>query len=400
MFRIQHLLLLLFCLLNLELSAQWKKIYVNFNNDLFDLQQVPDRVFAVGQGSTVIKSADSGKSWTKMPLTIPSNLRTVYFFDSLTGLVSGENARIQKTYNGGKTWSQKYVRTAAYTYDMTFAGNKGIAVGKDLLAISSTDAGETWTVDTTPLVRKQLNSVCISQGGYCWTVGDSGFVFKKHINEKKWQQVFSGTDINLTSVSAIGDDVIIIVGGMPDTAKVGKHLNILLYSSDSGKTWLRTSLPELKTVYSSYFFNSDTGFICGTNGIISKCYQVFNERSQQLSGTATALNKIEFFRNNGLAIGDGGTILRTNNRGGFGLSIPSLQLPSINLYPNPNKGHFYINAGNHNISQISAIDQSGKSVQVVYIDGAYSIIGSSKGIYHLQILLENGQMASSTIEIQ
>jgi photosystem II stability/assembly factor-like uncharacterized protein len=97
MFRIQHLLLLLFCLLNLELSAQWKKIYVNFNNDLFDLHQVPDRVFAVGQGRTVIKSADSGKSWTKMPLTIPSNLRTVFFFDSLTGLVSGENARIQKT---------------------------------------------------------------------------------------------------------------------------------------------------------------------------------------------------------------------------------------------------------------------------------------------------------------
>ena len=153
-------------------------------------------------------------------------------------------------------------------------------------------------------------------------------------------------------------------------------------------------------MYSSYFFNSDTGFICGTNGIISKCYQVFNERSQQLSGTATALNKIDFYRNNGLAIGDGGTILRTSNRGGFGLNIPIRQMPSISLYPNPNKGNFYISTGHHTIRQIIAIDQSGKLLDLVYSDGVYSISGSVKGIYHLQILLENGQMACSTIEIQ
>jgi hypothetical protein len=152
-------------------------------------------------------------------------------------------------------------------------------------------------------------------------------------------------------------------------------------------------------VYSSYFFNSDTGFICGTNGIISKCYQVFNQRSQQLSGTATALNKIDFYHNNGLAIGDGGTILRTSNRGGFGLSIPILQMPSISLYPNPSNGIFHNSAGLHAVKQISAIDQSGKLIEVCHADGAYSLCGAGKGIYYLQIMLDNGQIASSTIEI-
>ena len=398
MFRFCHFLLFICLLTSSSLSAQWKKIYTSYNNDLFDVHQVPGMVFCAGQGSTVLKSADSGKSWNKLSLTIPSNLRTVYFFDSLTGMVSGENARIQKTYNGGKTWTQKYVRTAAYAYDMSFKGNDGIVVGKDLLAISSHDAGETWTVDTTPLVRKQLNSVAISPGGFCWTVGDSGFIFKKHISEKKWTQVNSGSMINLSSVSCIDDSTIIITGGMPDTAMVGKHYNILLFSSDAGQSWLSTALPELKTIYSAWFQDSDTGFICGTNGIISKSYQIFSNRSQQLSGTASALNKVDFYNNNGLIVGDGGTILRTTNRGGRGLNINETSLPKIHIYPNPGCEGFYINSGQQNIHSIKAFDVNGKSIEI-HNDGNF-VSTNFKGLLFLSIELDHQQKWNCTIVLQ
>ena len=397
MFRPLQFLLCICLISSFSLSAQWKKIYTGISNDLFDVHQAPGMVYAAGQGSTVLKSADSGKSWKKLNLTIPSNLRTVYFFDSLTGMVSGENARIQKTYNGGKTWTQKYVRTAAYTYDMTFNGSNGIAVGKDLLAISSNDAGETWTVDTTPLVRKQLNSVAISPSGHCWTVGDSGFIFKKHLSDKKWTQVNSGSMINLTSVSCIGDSIIIITGGMPDTALVGKHYNILLYSSDAGQSWFRTTLPELKTIYSSWFQDSDTGFICGTNGIISKSYQIFNFRSQQLTGTASALNKIDFQNNNGLVVGDGGTILRTTNRGGRGLSTPDLAIPSIKLYPNPSSSTFTVSAKDHQIISLTAQNINGQSIDILQNGNTYSC--DYKGILILRIQLDNQQIWNGTIAL-
>lgn len=397
MFLVRNLLLVALCLTQISLSAQWKKIYTTFSNDLFDLHQVPGKVYAAGQGSTVIQSSDSGKSWKKLSLTIPSNLRTVYFFDSLTGMVSGENARIQKTYNGGLTWTQKYVRTAAYTFDMSFNGNSGIAVGKDLLAISSSDAGETWTVDTTPLVRKQLNSVSISPSGNCWTVGDSGFIFRKHLSEKKWTYVNSGTIINLTNVSTIGDSVIIITGGMQDTAQVGKHFNILLFSNDNGASWLSTTLAELKTIYSAYFFDADTGFICGTNGIISKSYQIFNQRSQQLSGTATALNKIDFYNNNGLIVGDGGTILRSTNRGGRGLTTSYLSVSPIRLFPNPSKGNFTITHPETGIISVKAFDCTGKEVSVNFSNDIYTI--KQSGTFTLQVLLENRQMWHTTIVI-
>lgn len=381
----------------MNLSAQWKKIYTSYTNDLFDVCQVPGKVYAVGQGSTVLQSSDSGKSWQKLNLSIPSNLRTVYFFDSLTGLVSGENARIQKTYNGGKTWTQKYVRTAAFAYDIDFSGNKGIAVGKDLLAISSVDAGETWTVDTTPQVRKQLNSVSISPSGNCWAVGDSGFIFRKHLSEKKWIPVTSGSIINLTNVSTIGDSFIIITGGMPDTAQVGKHLNVLLFSFDNGQTWLSAPLNELKTIYSAYFFNEDTGFICGTNGIISKSYQIFNQRSQQLSGTASALNKVDFLNNNGLIVGDGGTILRSTNRGGPGLKIASISNSPIQIYPNPSSGNFSIKNTAETIVSIKAFDCNGRETTLNKNMENYTL--QHAGIYTIQVLLNNGQLWHSTIQI-
>jgi len=396
--KLRYLLLTIVILFAHQASAQWKKIYTNYNNDLFGLHQVQGRAYVCGQGSAILKSNDSGKSWSKLTLTIPTNLKAIYFWDTLTGIVTGENARIQKTTNGGKTWTQKYVRTAAFAFDMKFSGNNGIAVGKDLLAVSSNDAGETWTVDTTPQVRKQLNCVSISKGGYCWTVGDSGFAFKKHISEKKWQQVYLGTKINLTTVNTIGDSIIIIAGGMQDTANVGKHFNILYYSIDSGKSWLSTTLSEMKTIYASYFQDGDTGFLCGTNGIISKSYQPLSTRGMQLSGTATALNNIYFSGNNGLIIGDGGLILRTTNRGGRGLSISSIPKLQLQTFPNPNTGEFKITC-QENIQNIWITNILGQTIPYSFNNGILQLKNVENGQYFLKIETDSGAILQTTISV-
>lgn len=396
--KLRLMLLISALLFSHQASAQWKKIYTSYTNDLFGLHQVQGRAYACGQGSTVLKSNDSGKSWSKLTLTIPTNLKAIYFWDTLTGIVTGENARIQKTINGGKTWTQKYVRTAAFAFDMKFSGNTGIAVGKDLLAVSSNDAGETWTVDTTPLVRKQLNCVSISPGGYCWTVGDSGFAFKKHVSEKKWQQVYLGTKINLTTVNTIGDSTIIIAGGMQDTANVGKHFNILYYSTDSGKSWLSTPVNEMKTIYASHFQDGDTGFLCGTNGIISKSYQPLSKRGMQLSGTATALNRIHFLGNNGLIIGDGGLILRTTNRGGRGLSISILPKIQFQTYPNPSNGEFKISC-QETIQKIWVTNSLGQSVPFSFNNGTLKLEDATSGQYFLKIETVSGSLLQTTISV-
>lgn len=379
--------------------AQWKKIYTAYSNDLYDVKQLGSKSYICGQGSMVLSSSDSGKSWKKLTLSIPSNLRTLYMLDTATVIVSGENARIQKTTDGGKTWSQKYVRTAAYAYDITFKGNDGLLVGKDMLIVSSQNAGESWAVDTTPQVRKQLNSVCITPSGICWAVGDSGFILKKKLSDKKWNKINSGTSIDLKSVNCIGDSIVFICGGMPDTSQIGKFYNILLYSSDSGKNWISTAVAEMKAISHSVFYSGDSGFMIGSNGIISKIYHPITKRSQQLSGTANTFNRISYVSENGIIVGDGGTILRSTNRGGWGLGIAFKQsMPEINLFPNPGDGKFSIET-DQMIQEIRIYDSLGKSINYKQIDENYHLPEGYKGRAYVVIRLSDDREYVTVIEV-
>lgn len=381
---------ILACLLSLNVSAQWKKIYSGSINDLYDVRQYNNRVYACGQNSTLIFSADSGKTWKTLNIPIASNLRTLHFFDSLKGIVTGENARVLKTYDGGKTWTQKYARTAAYAYDMRFLGDSGILVGKDFLIASTSNGGETWRVDTTDQIRKELKSITISPEGRCWAVGDSGFLLNKHLTHNKWQTVKLPTKINLSSVVTFGESDIVICGGMPDTARVGKHFNILFYSQDTGKTWTSSSVSEMKTIYSASYFNKDTGFMVGSNGIVSKVYQPLAKRGQQISGVSSTLNRISCSYNVAIIVGDGGTVLRSTNRGGFGVNIEAISSAHpINLFPNPGNGSIQIESS-ETITQAELSDLNGRILQSNFDPTNGQLQTDYSGFAIIKITFENG----------
>lgn len=369
--------------------TQWKKVNSGFSNDLFDVQTIGKFAFACGQNSKIIQSRDSGKTWKSLVLTIPANLRCLYFSDTLKGFVSGENARIQKTTDGGKTWSQKYIRTAAFAYDITFQGPFGLAVGKEMMVVSSDNDGENWSLDTTFKLSKQLNSVAISPGGICWAVGDSGVIIRKTLSLKKWTLVPSGTKINLTSVTCFDDSIVVICGGMPDTAQVGVHFNVYLISRDTGKTWEQSVIPEMKTILSAYFITPDTGIMSGTNGIICKIYHPLYSRGQQISGTANALNRITYADGYGLVVGDGGTILRTINFGGNGLSVYNTHSNFPEVFPNPCFDFLEIQNENK-ISEIRCVYADGKCENLNFQNQKIDVSELPPGIYVLYIVTENG----------
>lgn len=386
-------LLILLMLLGSSVSAQWKKMNLNSTKDFYDIHFSGPKGYAAGHNSALFKSSDSGKSWQSLALTIPSNLRAVYFISPDTGFVTGENARIQKTTNGGQTWTQKYVRTAAYAYDIQFAGTYGIAIGKDMLVISSSDAGETWTVDTTPLNGKQLNSACITPAGVCWAVGDSGIIIKKLVGQKKWFAVTGLTKVNLNSISSISASVLVAAGGMPDTAIIGKYYNVILKSTDSGNSWNQTTVPEMKTITSVCFVNGDTGFFAGSNGIICRTYDPLSQRAQQLSGTASTLNGIGNCGNNVFICGDGGTMLYSSNRGGYGLGINPLHASDVSLAPQPALGHLHLNSPSR-ITRLQVTDLSGRSVNFHFDIELSRLEMKDPGMYFLKLEFEDGTSAS------
>jgi photosystem II stability/assembly factor-like uncharacterized protein len=336
----------------------------------------------------LLKSTDTGKTWRNLNLSISQNIRAVFFLNKDTGFFIGENARIQKTNDGGSTWSQKYVRTAAYGYDIKFRGQYGISVGKDMLAVSSNNMGETWTVDTTFISNKRLNSVCILPNGQCWAVGDSGYILSKHISRRLWENKKYASKINFTSISAIGDSILIICGGMPDSANVGKFQNIILRSIDRGNNFVSSNMTEMKIPNSSYFFNADTGFVCGSNGLISKSYHPINKRGLQITGSASSLNAVFFEKNIGLSVGDGGSIYRTTNNGGYGLGLISSNETPFIIYPNPSNGVCAISQS-EDIENIKVYNALGEEIQFEMKADLSEIRFSGKGLFTLQIQSKN-----------
>ncbi|MES2618996.1 MAG: YCF48-related protein [Bacteroidota bacterium] len=385
-----------------EANAQWKKISSTSFEDLYDISVVGHKTFAVGNNSTVLYSGDTGKSWKKMTLTIPNNLRSVCFIDTSIGFVIGENARIQKTTNGGKTWSQKYVKTAAYGYDIAFYNQYGIAVGKDMLAVSSSDTGETWKVDTTLIKFKKLNSVTITNDGNCWAVGDSGYILTKTILTRHWNITRYPSNVDFNHVSHIGNGTIIITGGMPDSSTVGKYFNIFLISVDTGKTWKQRTLSEMKIINTAYFISKDSGFLAGSSGIIVKCKGGIDDRGQQLSGVAASLNEIEFYNGIGLAVGDGGTVLRTTNYGGYALSLVTNKVPSIGIeiYPMPGNGNISLFA----TEQLSKVTVCNLAGQVVFesnnIEGKHVISDLVPGVYFVGVMNASGAFETLKVVVQ
>lgn len=381
-------------------NAQWKKIFPPTSKDLYDVQIIDNKVFAVGNGSALLKSTDTGKSWKNLVLTVPANLRALWFLDSNLGFVIGENARIQKTTDGGKNWTQKYVRTASYGYDIAFQNNRGIAVGTDMLAISTVDYGENWTVDTTFSKSRKLNSVTIMPDGNCWAVGDTGYILNKNINSKKWKVIKYPTTVDLNHVSHIGNNILIITGGMPDTAIVGKFYNILLISTDTGKTWQENAISEMKIINDAYFRNEDTGFLVGSNGLISKCRNGVTGSGLQLTGSSSSLNQITFSNGIGIVVGDGGAILRTTNDGGFLLSTRSVKNnnSSVSLVPNPCIDQFSLQTDG-GFSEVRVMDnegrliytdtqyESGKTIKIEY-PGLYTVtVNDGNGVYSVKKLV-------------
>lgn len=371
-------------------QAQWKKVFTTNSQDLYGVQLIDVYAFAVGQNNTILKSVDTGKTWKNQFLSIPTNLRALCFLDTNIGFIIGENARIFKTVNGGKNWISKYVRTAAYGYGITFNGQNGLAVGADLLIVSTKDLGENWIVDTTFKANITLKSTCITSAGDCFAVGDSGYILKKNINRNKWQKLPFQTNINLTKVLSFNDSVILIFGGMRDSTQVGKHLNIILKSTDAGKTWQKTVAPEMKTILNAWFKNQDTGFLVGTNGIISRVYEPFSSRNQMLSGISSDINEVSFNGSVGLGVSFGGVIIRTSNFGGYALNIKENH-HDVEFFPNPSNGIINLKT-KQELVKIEVFNALGlvKSIDVSTKNHQLDLSELNNGCYFMKIFTTNG----------
>ncbi|MFN6074168.1 MAG: WD40/YVTN/BNR-like repeat-containing protein [Fluviicola sp.] len=335
--------------------------------------------WAVGASGTILTTSNGGTTWTAQTSGTTQTLRSVYFITSSEGYACGEAGVVLKTTNGGTTWTALTSGTSQHLNDITSVSTTEFAIcGANGTVLNSTDSGNTWTLELS-FTTENLNAVSFSgttqtlrsvyfitssEGYAC---GDAGVVLKTINGGTTWTALTSGTSQHLNDITSVSTSEFAICGTK------GTVLN----STDSGNTWtleLSFTTENLNAVS----FSGTTLFSVGNNGNLAK-RNAFSNWSLDNKGISTPLREVSKFNNEYLAVGNGGIIFKSIDKGanwsklnsGSTLNLLSVEMinPSISIVGSVFGSMFRTTNGGTTWSAISS-GLTGNITDIKYIPGA------------------------------
>jgi len=254
-------------------------------------------IFALESKGNLLKSTDSGKTWTSKIISSTIPIREIAFYDQLNGVACGNNSVILRTEDGGETW-QKTFEGGNFRFSKLKYISKNTILAIDLFNIArSYDGGKTWTLFENSLSFYSINDIAESPSGVLLAVSEKRKIatLTNYLADS-----LSILTVNMPLISAafVRDEMAIVIGR--------NTIGQLFYDKNSG------SFPNIQyfTVDSVYEeIKLENGKVQKTNGV-----QLFSMR----------LISIKFISDNvGYIIGNestNGYILKTED-GGFSWKI-------------------------------------------------------------------------------
>ncbi len=155
------------------------------------------RLWAVGGGSTILKSDDRGDHWASVGSETSNYLYLLAVTsDGQRVWAVGNGGRILKSDDrgdhwtavaSGTTWSLRSIATSS-------DGRRLLAVGDISTILKSDDRGDHWTPVISGTTSIILNSIAVSSDGQrMWTVGYAGQILKSDDRGDHWMPVASGS---------------------------------------------------------------------------------------------------------------------------------------------------------------------------------------------------------------
>ncbi len=263
--------------------------------------------YAVGQDGVILKTNDAGISWAPQNSGTTNGISSVYFTDADTGYAVGSGGSLLKTTDAGLNWNLLPGASISLSSVFFTSVNVGYAAGTNgsSATINKTiNGGITWTVQlTTPVTNFHAVYFCNDTTGY--VVGNGGRIFKTTNAGNTWTQQISGVTTSLFSVYFTDEN----------NGYVGDYGRILR-TSDGGATWTSLTIFQSYELYGMYFTDSNTGYAVGRSGKILKTTNAGVSWSFLNSGTNINLRSVYFTDlNNGYAVGESGIMLKTTDAG-------------------------------------------------------------------------------------
>ncbi len=160
---------------------------------LLDATRVESYVVAVGERGATLRSDDDGRTWLQSASSTKSTLTAVSFAPlSLKGWAVGHQSTIISSADGGRSWKSCYdapTKDSIFLDVLAIDANRIIAVGAFGLAMKSQDAGRSWTLLKPIDTDQHLNRITANEEGSLFIAGERGLLLRSTDSGASWEKI-------------------------------------------------------------------------------------------------------------------------------------------------------------------------------------------------------------------
>lgn len=234
-------------------------------------------------------------------------IKDVFFLDLNKGWAVGQSGKILHTVDGGQTWVQLSAPVTEDLYGVCMSTNSiGWIVGANETLLKTTDGGNTWNSASPPSgTSSHLYTVQFVDENHGWITGfwDN---FRTTDGGATWE-VFHPISSTMWDAHFIS----------PLKGWICGVASYIGYTVDGGVTWTPAVPPTAADMYTLYV-NGDMSSVtvAGSGGFIYQTTNFGSSWDQVNVSAPGALLDIDFLNSQvGLAVGNSGTVLSTQNGG-------------------------------------------------------------------------------------
>lgn len=224
------------------------------NSLLLDAAVVQKTVLAVGERGAILRSADSGMTWTSVVSPTRATLTAISFSDDSHGWIVGHDGVILATADGGTTWTQQFDNPELSFLDVLALDARHAWVSGAFGAFfSTTDGGKTWTRQTILTEDLHFNALTATGSDTVVLAGERGTLLRASRNEP----IFTATPVDYEgsffSLLDLGADTLLACG-------LRGHV---FRSEDNGTSWQPVELPSPSLILAAVKLNNGTIVLAG-----------------------------------------------------------------------------------------------------------------------------------------
>lgn len=255
---------------------------------------------------TLMVSPVNGQ-WYQIPSPYAGYLRCIAFFDEHVGFIGG-NSSLIKSVDSGVTWSVAANNTPTYNSFSFPSETTGYFCTQDGQIGKTTDQGSTWTNVYITETGTALYDIFFVDDNIGYAVGENGMIVKTLDGGDNWVVLYA--DVNGAGLHAV-------YFTDPLTGVIAASYNTILRTIDGGALWQVMVLDGIGSGLSDVVFaDSDNGLIVGSNGAIARTVDGGATWTSIPSGTVQPFYGVSCKNENEwLVVGAGSTIHRTLDGG-------------------------------------------------------------------------------------